>query len=181
MKIFLTLALLLFSFSPIYSQQNGGEQEEAPEGVSDEENKKRRWQANIRGGRYIVKLDAITAISQSEYVLDGNLIVTEVTVDTTGNSLARFYHIEPVTAAAGGTIGNLTKKARDLGRRAAKLTTAEKIARMAQKNYPATTHAHTVEFRVQSKAELSALFNSAFTAWDSGKGRDLEVKDEGEE
>ncbi len=181
MKILSTTLLLLFLALPVTAQNNqqqSNENEEQPEGVSDEENRKRRWQANIRGGRYIVKLDAITSISQSEYVLDGNLIVNEVTIDTTGNTQARFYYIEPVTETAGGPVGRITKKARDLGRRAAKLTTAEKIAQMAQKNYPTTTHAHTVEFRVNTKAEISALFQSVYTAWDSGKGRDLEVTDE---
>ncbi len=178
MKIFFTAALFVFLLCPLPAQQTSQNEEESPETVSDEANRKRRWQANIRGGRYIVRLDAITSISQSSYVLDGNLIVTEVAIDTTGNSLARFYHIEPVTESASGTLGTVTKRARELGRRAAKLTTAEKIARMAQKNYPATTHAHTIEFRLDSKAELNALFTSASTAWDSGKGRSLEVKDE---
>ena len=42
------------------------------------------WQGSLPGGSYAVALSRITSISKHEYLLDGNLIVTEVTIDTIG-------------------------------------------------------------------------------------------------
>ena len=38
------------------------------------------------------------------------------------------------------------------------------------KNYPATTHAHTVEFRLSSKANLQQIEQSLEQAWTYNKG-----------
>jgi hypothetical protein len=42
---------------------------------------------------------------------------------------------------------------------------------MVVKNYPDTTHARTIEYRIQSEEELGALYGSLRTAWESGRGR----------
>ena len=38
------------------------------------------------------------------------------------------------------------------------------------KNYPATTHAHTVEYRLTNKANLAQLEQSVEQAWTTNKG-----------
>ena len=58
------------------------------------------WQADLPGGSYTVALDQITSISKHSYIIDGNISVTEVVIDTSGNALTRFYYLEP---AAQGT------------------------------------------------------------------------------
>jgi len=42
---------------------------------------------------------------------------------------------------------------------------------MVVKKYPLTTHAKTIEYRLLTEAQLNALYQSARTAWVSGKGR----------
>jgi hypothetical protein len=42
---------------------------------------------------------------------------------------------------------------------------------MVMKKYPLTTHTKTIEYRLLSEAQLSALYQSAKTAWMTGKGR----------
>ena len=46
------------------------------------------------------------------------------------------------------------------------------------KNYPTTTHAHTIDFRHNNKDNLNALFQSVNKAWMSGKGVKFTVKSE---
>lgn len=138
------------------------------------------WQASVAGGNYMVALDRITAISRHKYLLSGGLIVDEVTVDTVGQSLARFYFVSPVTdAASGNSAGSEAARIVDRGRElvdkaASRLGTDAPY--MVHKDYPTTTHAHTVEYLLQSNQELTALYNSVRTAWESGKGRRFTIK-----
>ena len=185
MTRYLIPAFLLFVVLPVSSQtlQNPNklknEEEtagEPPETVEDNLNRKRRWEANLPGGRYSVNLGNITSVSQHSYVLDGTVIVTEVTIDTTGNALARFYYLEPVTEE---TKLDILKRlqGRTTGlRNRARSRTGMSFDEMAQKNYPHSTHAHTIEFRVLSRAELGALYSSVYRAWDEGKGRSFRIR-----
>lgn len=186
MKIYLLLLALAL---PVYAQTNTGgqtgqgeqndpnaENAEPPENVSDEENKKRRWHAHLPGGAYHVGLGTITAISKHTYVLDGTLLVSEVTIDTTGVSLARFYYIEPITA---DTKFNVVQRLQEgLGKVQGKAGeySGTNVDELAQKTFPHTTHAKTVEFRILTEQELSLLYSSVYRAWDSGKGRTFRIR-----
>lgn len=129
------------------------------------------WQAMLAGGEFVVSTDKITSVSRHSYLLDGTLVVDEVTIDTTGQALARFYFITPVGAntTAGGTVDAALEKAKGVvdsaGQRA-----ATDLENMVIKKYPDTTHAKTIEYRIATKQELTNLFNSAREAWLSGDG-----------
>ena len=102
-------------------------------------------------------LGAITSISKHSYVLDGTLLVTEATVDTTGTALARFYYIEPITKdTTFNALARIQKRAEELRNRG-QSRTGTKADEMAQKSYPTTTHARTIEFRIMNEVELNAL------------------------
>ena len=185
MKAYLISSVLFLAMLPAISQtpQNPdnrtgqeAENEEELENVEDDLNRKRRWEANLPGGRYSVNLGNITSVSEHSYVLDGTVLVTEVTIDTIGNALARFYYLEPVTEE---TKLDILKRlqGRTTGlRNRARSRTGMSFDEMAQKNYPHSTHAHTIEFRVLSRAELGALYSSVYRAWDDGKGRTFTIK-----
>ncbi len=94
-----------------------------------------------------------------------------MTIDTVGQSLARFYYITPITSgvpgagvsqAAEAAIGLLDSAARTAG---------SDLKNMVVKKYPLTTHAKTIEYRLLSEGQLNVLFQSAKTAWQTGKGR----------
>ncbi|MDB4362326.1 hypothetical protein N9Z46_09385, partial [Akkermansiaceae bacterium] len=143
-------------------QQEKDEQDEkdkeALEGVNDDENRKRRWECSLPGGEYSVNLGAITSVSKHSYVLDGTLLVTEATVDTTGTALARFYYIEPITKdTTFNALARIQKRAEELRNRG-QSRTGTKADEMAQKSYPTTTHARTIEFRIMNEVELNALY-----------------------
>ena len=125
----------------------------------------------------MVALSRIAAISKHEYLLDGNLIVTEVNIDTIGSTTMRVYQITP--AAQYGTLAagrKIVERGKDLLDRAGQRTGVD-IENMVQKQYPTTTHARTVEFRVKDLGTLNALLSSAQAAWLSGKGRKFVVNE----
>lgn len=150
--------------------------EEALEGVSDDQNTIGRWECSLAGGEYSVRLGSITSLSKHSYVLDGSLLVTEVTIDTSGTALARFYYIEPITKdTTFNALDRIQKRAEQLRQRGQNRS-GTKADEMAQKTYPATTHAKTIEFRIMNEVELNALYQSARRAWISGKGRNFRIQ-----
>lgn len=136
----------------------------------------RFWQATLNGGHYMVALDQISSVSRHKFLLDGAIIVDEVTVDTLGQVLARFYFITPVTEGApGNSATHLTGRGSDLLNKGADRV-GTSLQNMVVKTYPGTTHARSVEYRVLSEMDLTALYNSVRASWESGRGRKFVVK-----
>ncbi len=136
----------------------------------------RFWQATLSGGHFMVALDRISSVSRHQYVLDGALIVDEVTVDTIGQALARFYYITPITdSAPGNTASELANRGRELVDKAAQRAGAD-VQNMVVKKYPVTSHAKTIEYRILSEAELSSLYSSVRASWETGRGRKFTAK-----
>jgi hypothetical protein len=129
------------------------------------------WEANLTGGNFVVALSRITSVSRHRYVLDAAVIVDEVTVDTEGQSLARFYFIKPVTTAGpeSGT-AKIAERALELANKSA-TDKGSSVQDMVQKKYPLTTHSKTIEYRVMTEEQLTALYQSVKTAWQTGDGR----------
>ena len=139
--------------------------------AGDKESKNGFWEANLDGGNYLVALNRISSVSRHKYVLDGAVIVDEVTVDTTGQALARFYFITPVAVSGPGA------EAAEAAERAMALVDGAvrradiSVQDMVMKKYPMTTHAKSVEYRLLSEEQLSTLYQSVKTAWVRGRGR----------
>jgi hypothetical protein len=174
---------LLASALPLHAQN--ADQKQAPAAKTDEKTEdkpepNRFWQASVGGGHYMVALERISSVSRHKYLLDGTIIVDEVTVDALGQSLARFYFLRPVTDAvtgnaAGNAASRIVERGRDIIDRAADEAGTD-IQNMVVKKFPETTHAHTIEFRVQSEQELGGLYGSVRTAWETGRGRSFRIK-----
>ncbi len=178
----LLLALVgLLAFSAPLSAQDENEPTPSetttdPKKTGDSPGPARFWQASVPGGNYQVALDRITAVSRHKYLLDGAVIVDEVTVDTVGKSLVRFYFLSPVTdAAPGNATAALADRGRELIDKAAQRTGFE-VQNMVVKKYPDTTHAGMVEFRLMKESDLTALYGSVKTAWETGRGRQFTAK-----
>ena len=139
---------------------------------------RRFWQASLPGGSYMVALDRISSISKHTYVIGGSLRVTEVTIDTSGNSLVRFYYIIPITEDSNSNIGSgVTTRTKELIDKLGERTGANGNT-LVEKQYPTTTHAKTVEFRISDEGYLDKLYNSARKAWISGKGVKFRIKNQ---
>lgn len=136
----------------------------------------RFWQATVNGGHFMVALDRIASVSRHKYVLDGTLIVDEVTVDTVGQALARFYFITPITdAAPGASVAGIANRGRELVEKAAEHAGID-VQNMVMKKYPDTSHAKSIEYRILSAADLTALYGSVRSAWETGRGRQFATK-----
>ena len=172
MKIPAFLLLALFYLSPLCPAQDSnrqdGERENEP---ADREVRNGFWEANLTGGNYMVALGRISSVSRHKYVLDGAVIVDEVTIDTTGQALARFYFISPISVGGtGAAASQVVERAAALVDGAAQRAGSD-VHNMVMKKYPLTTHTKTIEYRLLSEAQLGALYQSAKTAWMTGKGR----------
>lgn len=168
---------------PAAGQQDGAtnnnqdEQAEEESNAEETEGPKRFWQASLSGGEYMVALDRISSISMHQYVLDAQLLVTELVIDTNGRALARFYHVTSVAEDVDSAVGQaILSRGADLLDRAGQKAGTD-VHNLAQKNYPTTSHAGMIEYRVLHRQDLKAIFNSAKSAWESGKGRKITVRD----
>lgn len=129
------------------------------------------WQAEMPAGNYIVRLSVITSVSMHEYIVDGAARVTEVTIGTFGTELARFYFIEPnVPQAPGGVGQSAINLVQEKLQTVTERVNAEDVWKAVAKNYPTTTHARTIEYRLATKESLKKLFESLQTSWLTGRG-----------
>lgn len=174
MKLQILVISSLFAFSGMgFSQTpdpNAPNQNQQGE-QAEQRGRRGFWEANLAGGNFVVALSRITSVSRHRYVLDAAVIVDEVTVDTEGQSLARFYFIAPVTTAGpeSGT-AKLAERALEIANKSA-TDKGSSAQDMVQKKYPLTTHSKTIEYRVMTEAQLTALYQSVKTAWQTGDGR----------
>ena len=127
------------------------------------------FRCTLPGGTYEVAVRAIVAVASHEYIVDGIARVTEVNIDTTGALVARFYYLEPVTPNTPGGIGAATvDKVQSLRKEAAERS-GQDVWKKVVKNYPTTTHARTIEYRVTEKEHLTRIFAGAEEAFRIGK------------
>ena len=105
------------------------------------------WRCDLPGGTYEVAIRAILAVSMHEYIVDGIARVTEMNIDTPGTMAVRFYYIEPLTTNSPLGIGQATlDKVQELAKEAGeRVSPGDSPGDKVVKNYPTTTHAHTVE------------------------------------
>jgi len=132
------------------------------------------WRAELPGGKYMVRLADISCVSQHEYIVGGAMKVTEVNIVTPGYALARFYVIEPLTPETPYNVGQsvldaATERLREAKEQLSSLGGTN--TNVVTKTYPATTHAHTIEFRLEKKENLENLFNNVTRAWSEGRAR----------
>ena len=133
------------------------------------------FRAKLPGGTYEVAVRAIVAVTSHEYLVDGVARVTEVNIDTNGSLLARFYYLEPTTPVAPLGIGQSTAdKAQELLKQAAEKT-GQDVWKKVVKNYPTTTHARTVEYRLAEKADLNKIYEAAEEAFRLQKNKSVTI------
>ncbi len=172
----LLLAIFL-SAAPLHAQRPAATPTDAPapSGLP-------MWKASLPGGSYQVALRSMVSVSIHEYVVDGAARVTEVNIDTSGNALPRFYYLEPVTPQSPLGIGQSTmEKVQEIVEEAGERTGQSDVWQKVMKNYPGSTHSHTIEFRIDSKEGLQKLYNSAEKAFRTQRPGTFKLEGEKEE
>lgn len=134
------------------------------------------WRCELPGGIYLVNLLSLASVSTHEYIVDAAARVTELTVATNSAVVARFYYIEPMIPKSPLGIGqSLIDKAQQKAEDVAGRTGVEEVWKKVVKNYPLTTHAHTVEYRVNSIDQLNKLQKSLEEAWRTNKETQIKL------
>lgn len=130
------------------------------------------WRAELPGGSFVVARGAISAISTQQYILDGAARVTEVNISIIGPFQPRFYYLEPLPAAGASALpgGPAAAVAQDRVQDAvSRVVPGDPIWAKVVKNYPTTTHAGTIEFRLETQEQLDALYASVERTWTTGR------------
>ena len=172
MRAALCFALLAFAvaFMPVHAQTT------APTTNNDSADELTRtglWDGRLKGGNYIVKANAIVALSKHEYVADAVARVVEVNVSLNSSMAVRFYFLEPVKLEGGvaGAASSALDRARAIAEQAAARISPTLAEPKAVKNYPTSTHAHTIEFLIKDEERLNSLFESLNRSFHTGQGR----------
>jgi len=134
------------------------------------------WRCELPGGIFVVSLPSVSLVSTHEYVVDGAARVTELTVGTNSAVVARFYYLEPMIPQSPLGIGQtLLDKAQQRVQDAASQAGVEAVWQKVIKNYPATTHAHTVEYRMETLEQLQRVQKSLEAAWRNNTETQLKI------
>jgi hypothetical protein len=178
MKTLLTAFILLLainSHAQTAPGQNTTGQGGQQQPQQDEVTRDGLWQGQFTGGNYIVRCNSIIALSKHEYISDGVARVVEVNVTLNSAQVVRFYFLEPYKPETGSSTlsagTQALEKAKGLFEQAAGRVSPELTTPKVVKNYPASTHAHTVEFVLKEEARLNALFGSLERSLRTGQGR----------
>ena len=145
----------------------------APAQPANDDSNPRFWQASFaNGGHYLVKLDRISFASKHEYIGNGAARVVEVTIGADTSVVARFYFLEPVGKDSSIAAANvIINRAEDVAKTAAARVSPTAAKLNVVKDYPNTTHSHTVEYVTQTEATLNSLYSSLMQAINTGRGR----------
>lgn len=134
------------------------------------------WRCELPGGVFVVSLPSVSLVSTHEYVVDGAARVTELTVGTNSAVVARFYYLEPMIPQSPLGIGQtLLDKAQQRVQDAASRAGVEAVWQKVVKNYPTTTHAHTVEYRLETLDQLQRVQKSLEAAWRANTETQLKI------
>ena len=130
---------------------------------------------------YIAQEQAISSISLQQYITS-SFNVLELNIVTNGTALVRIYHSRPIKpgelqealgsgASATGVGGGssiiqrpLPPRIQQLADRASGVQEAITSSTVI-KDYPHATHAHTVEYRISRRAELTDLYFELRKHW----------------
>lgn len=139
------------------------------------------WECSLPTGKFAVDIRTISSVSMHEYLVDGGLKVTEVTICPLGSAIARFYFAEPMTVSAPGGIGQsvldqMQQKIREGAERVTGASGNDALLYQVIKKYPEATHAHTIEFRLKSREQADKIYESAYGAWRQYRPAKLEVE-----
>ena len=134
------------------------------------------WEAELPGGNYMVSLSRISSVSIHSYVVNQTLIVHEVNIVTLGQALARFYTFEvPGESGALSSGKNVLDRGKELLSRGGGRAGADPNTTV-EKEYPITTHAGTIEYKLFDKGDLDQLYNSIKKALRENRRRKFTIR-----
>ena len=162
-----------------FAQEAAAESQSGEDQVtSTDDNTRKFFQVKLSdGGAYMVALSRITSIAKHEYIVDGAVKVTEVSVTAEGATITRFYYLEEVSTDSPSSAGQVAlDRLRATTKAAAKRTGTDKLLSTVTKSYPYGTHTHNVEYRLRNKANVDQLYQALYNAWYYNKGKRVSIQ-----
>jgi hypothetical protein len=136
-----------------------------------------QWRAELPTGTFIVALGSLKNISIHEYLVNGLGKVTEMTIDSGGSTTARFYAVEPPSVKTPSGLGqSVADRAKEVVGEMRSRIDRSGATNVVVKDYPNTTHAHTVEYLLPSAETVRKLFKNLDKAWAAGRGDKIKVE-----
>jgi hypothetical protein len=126
------------------------------------------WRLHLPAGTVTLDLTKVTTVAQHEYISDELFRVTELNIATISDLLIRLYYLEkyiPLKGVSSEVIKGAADRLQEKAELAAETAGIEPIWRQVHKNYPTTTHARTVEYRLLHKDDLTKIREHIETAW----------------
>lgn len=172
------IALLFLSAAVALPAQTAPSQNTTGQGgqQGDEPTRDGLWDGRFNnGGNYLVRCNSIIALSKHEYISDGVARVVEVNITLSSSQVVRFYFLEPVKVETNSSVANAgtqaLERAKGMVEQAAGRVSPTLTEPKVVKNYPASTHAHTVEYVLKDETRLNSLFQSLQRGFRTGQGR----------
>ena len=121
------------------------------------------------GGEWIADRRDVMSVSCHTYELAGGMRVWEVTVSERSSNTVRFYYSKPIEIipvsgsrpsdeGTGGKLDTLDGKSTAKPASTQSSVQGSTLAVPVRKNYPETTHAHTIEYRIADLTELDGIY-----------------------
>ena len=121
------------------------------------------------GGEWITDRRDVMSVSCHTYEVSAGMRVWEVTVSERSANTVRFYYSKPIAPipvnagspseeGTGGKLDSLDGKSTTTSASAPASSRESGLIAPVRKDYPETTHAHTIEFRISDLAELDGIY-----------------------
>lgn len=157
-SLFLASLFLALGLSSLSAQNNNNNNNEPPPG----------WRGYLSiqhpTGQFVMPYSRLVSISRHEYLIDGGGKVYEVTIDTAGSVVARYYFLENALKNSSlnvtGAVTGFVDRAEDVAKSKTGMDT-----RPVVKHYPNTTHARTTEFNLTNKDDLGKIYDHVIHEW----------------
>lgn len=112
-----------------------------------------------------INVNTITSIAMHNYRLNGDNLISQVTIDTMGNNTIRFYYVHPAREISP------VNDPRDAISKVRQQVTRESSAQRDDADVPAVkfpegTYAHSIEFQIGKPEELKKFYKTALSVWE---------------
>ena len=113
----------------------------------------------------VINVNTITSVAMHNYRLNGDNLVSQVTIDTLGNNTIRFYFVHPAQQIE--PVSDPKEAVTKVRQQVTRETSSQKDdADVPAVKFPEGTYSHSIEFQVGSPAELKRLYKTALSVWE---------------
>lgn len=131
------------------------------------------WQASLDDSSMVtIAVSQLVSVTMHPYLLNGENLVTEVTIDTTGNNTIRFYYVHPEEDKL--DLMNPEKTVKNAKKKILRRPSQPKANSIASVKFPEGAYAHSIEYQVNSLDDLEKIYQSLISVWEkSSKKRTI--------